>query len=70
MVYQLYHYDPSTGAAIVFAALFALTAAVHIVQMIRARTWYFIPFIIGSICMSPTWLGNLDFDQFVNLEFL
>ncbi|KAL5334111.1 RTA1 like protein-domain-containing protein [Aspergillus crustosus] len=49
MAYQYYHYDPSEGAAIPFAALFALTTVVHIWQAIRAKTWYMIPFIIGGL---------------------
>ncbi|KAL2819068.1 RTA1 like protein-domain-containing protein [Aspergillus cavernicola] len=49
MAYQYYHYNPSEGAAIPFAALFALTTILHIWQTIRARTWYLTPFIIGGI---------------------
>jgi hypothetical protein len=50
MAYEYYHYNPSEGAAIPFAALFALTTVVHIWQTIRARTWYMIPFIVGGVC--------------------
>ncbi|KAL3478487.1 RTA1 like protein-domain-containing protein [Aspergillus californicus] len=49
MAYKYYEYNPSEGAAIPFAALFALSTAVHIWQTIRGRTWYLIPFIIGGI---------------------
>ncbi|KAL2840614.1 RTA1 like protein-domain-containing protein [Aspergillus pseudodeflectus] len=49
MAYKYYEYNPSAGAAIPFAALFALSTAIHIWQMIRARTWYLIPFIIGGL---------------------
>ncbi|KAI9373390.1 RTA1 like protein-domain-containing protein [Aspergillus egyptiacus] len=49
MAYQYYHYNPSEGAAIPFAALFALTTLIHIWQTLRARTWYLIPFIIGGV---------------------
>lgn len=48
----LYHYDPSTPAAVVFITLFAITTLLHIFQMVKAKTWYFIPFVIGGICMS------------------
>ncbi|PYI08399.1 putative RTA1 domain protein [Aspergillus sclerotiicarbonarius CBS 121057] len=47
--YKLYDYDPSLGAAIVFAGLFAATSVLHLFQMISKRTWYFIPFIIGGL---------------------
>ncbi|PYH97597.1 RTA1 like protein [Aspergillus ellipticus CBS 707.79] len=46
--YKLYDYNPSTGAAVVFAGLFAATSAFHLWQMVRNRTWYFTPFIIGG----------------------
>lgn len=48
--YTLYKYDPSGVAALVFVALFGLTTSVHIFQMIRNRSWFFIPFIIGGLC--------------------
>lgn len=50
MTYELYNYNPSTGAAVVFAAIFALTTVVHIWQMTRARSWFFVPFVIGGCC--------------------
>jgi hypothetical protein len=50
MTYKLYNYNPSGGAAIPVAALFGLTTVIHIVQMIRARSWFMIPFTIGGIC--------------------
>ena len=51
MAFKYYNYNPSEGAAIPFAALFGLATLVHIWQMIRAKTWYMIPFIVGGICM-------------------
>lgn len=61
MGYQYYHYDPSAGAAIAFAAIFGLTTVIHIWQMIRTRTWYLTPFVIGGICtfFSPS-INRLD----------
>jgi hypothetical protein len=50
--YILYHYDPSKVAAILFIALFGISTIAHIFQLSRRRTWYFIPFVIGGICMS------------------
>ncbi|KAJ5538272.1 RTA-like protein [Penicillium frequentans] len=47
--YILYNYNPSGVAAIIFIALFGLTTLAHIFQMIRSRTWFFIPFVIGGI---------------------
>ncbi|PWY93079.1 RTA1 domain protein [Aspergillus sclerotioniger CBS 115572] len=47
--YKLYDYDPSTSAAIILAGLFAATTVLHLIQMFRTRTWYFVPFIIGGL---------------------
>lgn len=49
-----YRYHPSRIAAIVFAVLFAITTAFHIFQLIRRRTWYFIPLVVGGLCKLYT----------------
>jgi len=48
--YVLYRYYPSQVAAIIFVVLFALTTILHIFQLIRKRTWYFIPLVVGGLC--------------------
>lgn len=55
---SVYDYVPSFGAAIVFLALFGLSSILHFVQLVRSRTWFFIPFIIGGLCKSSTNLDN------------
>ena len=52
---QLYHYQPSMPAAIVFVVLFALATALHFYQMIRTKTWFLVPFVIGGICKSSSY---------------
>lgn len=47
--HDYYQYDPSLAAAATFAALFGLSAAAHLFQLVRKKTWYFIPFFIGVI---------------------
>jgi hypothetical protein len=47
-----YRYVPSKVAAIIFVVLFSLTTALHIFQLFKKRTWYFVPLIIGGVCMS------------------
>lgn len=54
MTYNLYNYDPSPSAAIAFAVFFGLSAAFHIWQVVRNRSWFFIPFVIGGICKFST----------------
>lgn len=49
----LYKYEPSLVAAVIFAALFGLTTALHLYQRIRAHTKYFNAFIVGGICKLP-----------------
>ncbi|KAH8667792.1 RTA1 like protein-domain-containing protein [Ilyonectria robusta] len=42
-----YHYDPSLVAAATFAGLFGVSGFIHLYQLAKGRTWYFIPFVIG-----------------------
>lgn len=49
---QRYKYIPSEAAAIAFAAIFGLTTLIHLLQLVRSKTWYFVPFLIGGICIS------------------
>ncbi|KAF2088812.1 RTA1 like protein [Saccharata proteae CBS 121410] len=56
--FKLYRYDPSMAAAVIFIALFGLTTALHCFQMIRSRTWFFIPFIIGGIFEIIGYIGR------------
>lgn len=51
--YKLYDYEPSVVAAIISAGLFAATSLVHLFQLIRRRTWCFVPFVIGGFCVFP-----------------
>jgi hypothetical protein len=51
-VWAYYRYYPSEAAAILFTILFAITTFVHLYQLIRHRTWFFIPFVIGGFCTS------------------
>ncbi|KAK1070481.1 hypothetical protein LTR12_008744 [Friedmanniomyces endolithicus] len=48
--FEYYHYLPSMGAAVLFIVLFGLVTSLHMFQMIRSRTWFMIPFVIGGIC--------------------
>ena len=44
------HYKPSLAAGVIFAALFGVSTLLHTWQLLRKRTWYFIPFVIGGTC--------------------
>lgn len=47
--FRLYRYDPNMGAAVLFVILFAAITALHFYQMIRTKTYFFVPFVIGGL---------------------
>ncbi|KAK5689536.1 hypothetical protein LTR97_012876 [Elasticomyces elasticus] len=47
--YKYYHYDPSLAASVLFAILFGITTAWHMLQLAKSRSWYFIPVLLGGI---------------------
>lgn len=59
--FVLYRYHPSLVAAILFIFLFAIATIIHIVQAVRSRARFLIPFIIGGICKLPTSPNNQPF---------
>lgn len=64
--FKLYHYNPSAGSAVAFAAVFGLTTVIHIWQLGRNRTWYFIPFVIGGLCVSSFYVFSISFRSYAN----
>ncbi|KAB8259689.1 RTA1 like protein-domain-containing protein [Aspergillus pseudonomiae] len=56
--FSFYHYDPSMAGAVVFIILFAGTTLFHIYQMVRTRTWFFLPFVIGGIFEVLGYIGR------------
>lgn len=50
-VYKLYRYVPSIPAAAITAAVFGLLAVGYFYRIVRHRTYFFVPFIIGLLCM-------------------
>lgn len=66
---NLYGYIPSLAAGIIFIILFAATTFYHLWQLIQARCRYFIPFVIGGVCMSnPISLFPSDRGRNANVE--
>lgn len=51
--FKFYHYDPSFAAAVIFIALFTLATGRHLQLLVKNRSWYFIPFILGCLCKLP-----------------
>ncbi|KAL6236540.1 hypothetical protein BDW75DRAFT_239194 [Aspergillus navahoensis] len=56
--FAFYHYDPSMGGAVLFTLLFIGTTGYHIFQMVKTRTWFFIPFVIGGIFEIIGYIGR------------
>ncbi|KPM38488.1 hypothetical protein AK830_g8110 [Neonectria ditissima] len=42
-----YKYDPSVAAAVIFVIAFAISGLYHAFQIIKLKSYYFIPFLIG-----------------------
>ncbi|KAH6849569.1 putative RTM1-like protein [Alternaria alternata] len=56
--FKLYRYNPSMAAAVIFIILFFLITALHSYQMMRTRTWIFIPFVIGGVFEVIGYIGR------------
>jgi hypothetical protein len=56
--FKLYRYDPSLGAAVLFIALFSIASFLHLYQLLRTRTWFFIPFVVGGFFESIGYIGR------------
>lgn len=50
--FRYYKYDPSLAGDVVFIVIFSLVTIGHIGWMVKKKTWYFIPFVIGCLCKS------------------
>lgn len=57
--FRFYYYQPSLAAAILFTTLFTLTTTTHIYQLLRSRTYFLIPFIIGGVFESVGYIGRI-----------
>lgn len=51
-VFEYYRYSPSIAAAVIFIVLFSSSTALHIYQLIRTRTWIFLPLALGGLSMQ------------------
>ncbi|KAF5571488.1 rta1 domain-containing protein, partial [Fusarium pseudocircinatum] len=56
--YIFYNYNPNMVAAVIFIVVFGLSALLHTYQLIRSRTWYFIPFLIGCLFECVGYVGR------------
>ncbi|KAH8431142.1 uncharacterized protein LDX57_008801 [Aspergillus melleus] len=48
--WKAYEYYPSMAAAVIFILLFIVVNLLHTYHLIRTRTWFFIPLVLGGWC--------------------
>lgn len=48
--FKLYRFTPSLPGAIIAVIVFAVLTAVHFWRLMRARSFYFTPFLVGGAC--------------------
>ncbi|KAL2076056.1 hypothetical protein VTL71DRAFT_999 [Oculimacula yallundae] len=48
----IYPYKPNTPICIAVAILFGASALYHILQMVRKKTWFYTPLVVGSLMMT------------------
>ncbi|KAL4757189.1 RTA1 domain-containing protein [Aspergillus foveolatus] len=58
-IWAYYRYYPSEAAAILFTVLFDMATFVHLYQLVRHRTWSFIPFLIGGFFEWVGYIGRI-----------
>lgn len=57
--FRFYYYKPSMAAAIIFAVLFGLATLAHSCQMVRWKTWFMIPFVVGGLFEMVGYIGRI-----------
>lgn len=60
---NLYHYDANANVALVAAALFGLSAVVHLVVMIKKRTFFYSAMTVGAF---SRFLSLAPFPNFID----
>ncbi|KAK9788099.1 putative RTA1 like protein-domain-containing protein [Seiridium cardinale] len=53
-----YSYKPSMAGAVIFILLFTISAVYHIWLLVKQRTWYFVPFVIGCLFEAVGYIGR------------
>ncbi|EXK79078.1 hypothetical protein FOQG_16283 [Fusarium oxysporum f. sp. raphani 54005] len=56
--WSFYRYEPSTAAAVIFVVLFSITTIVHVIQLIKTKTWYMLAFCLGGISEIAGYIGR------------
>ena len=57
--YVLWPYRPSVAGGAIAAIAFALLTCAHVFRLVKNRTWFCIPFVIGAlVCNKPVILND------------
>ncbi|KAG9518809.1 RTA1-domain-containing protein, partial [Aureobasidium melanogenum] len=56
--FRLYRYDPSMAAAVIFILAFIVITALHFYQLVRTKTYFFVPFVIGGLFEVIGYIGR------------
>lgn len=51
--YNYYHFHPNKVVGIVATALYGTSAIIHVVQLWRARAWFFLSLLTGAFSTPP-----------------
>ncbi|KAF7594394.1 hypothetical protein BBP40_009375 [Aspergillus hancockii] len=54
-----YHYYPSKAASVLFVVLFFIVSLLHTFHLLRTRTWFFIPLVMGSWFETIGYIGRV-----------
>jgi len=56
--FELWHYTPSIAAAVIFIILFMGLTGYHTFLIVRRRTWFCIPFVVGGLFEIVGYIGR------------
>ncbi|KAJ6073348.1 hypothetical protein N7467_011433 [Penicillium canescens] len=59
MAWTFYYYTPSSPGAGIFVGLLGVSTLLHFYQLVRTRSWFMIPFLIGGILETIGYVGRL-----------
>lgn len=54
----IWFYDPSVAGAVIFGLLFLVLTVIHTYQLVRTRTWHWIPFVLGGYCETAGYIAR------------
>ncbi|KAJ4258780.1 hypothetical protein NW762_007867 [Fusarium torreyae] len=53
-----YRYEPSLPAAIIFIVILGSSSILHLFQVLKTKSWFFLPFLVGSLFESIGFIGR------------